>query len=169
MTKRKHIITEQEYNEVKHLAKLNKHKSVQRRLQVIILRYEGMKDKDIAGKLDYSSDKAISRLCGKFKKLGAAEYARHKYGGNNQAVDTDKEKEILESFRIKAEAGQIVTAFDIKKAFDEYRGKDTGRGYIYMLLARHDWRMVMPRGKHPKGASDEDILSTKKLTSDTKN
>ena len=160
MTKRKHIITEQEYNEVKHLAKLNKHKSVQRRLQVIILRYEGMKDKDIADKLDYSSDKAISRLCAKFKKLGAAEYARHKYGGNNQVIDTDKEKEILESFRIKAEAGQLVTAFDIKKAFDDYRGKDTGRGYIYMLLKRHDWRMVMPRGKHPKRASNEEILSS---------
>ena len=169
MAKRKHIITEQEYNEVRHLAKLNKHKRVQRRLQVIILRYEGMRDKDIADKLDYSSDKAISRLCGKFKKLGASEYARHKYGGNNQAVDTDKEKEILESFRIKAEAGQVVTAADIKKAFDEYRGKDTGRGYIYMLLARHEWRMVMPRGKHPKGASEAEMTASKKLTNDTKN
>ena len=62
MTKRKHIITEQEYSEAKHLAKLNKHKGVQRRLRVIILRYEGMKDKNIADKLDYSGDKAISCL-----------------------------------------------------------------------------------------------------------
>ena len=94
-----------------------------------MLRYEGMKYKDIAKKLDYSSDKAISRLIADFKAQGVVGYARHKYGGNNQAVDTDKEKEILESFRIKAESGQLVTAFDIKKAFDEYRGKDTGRGY----------------------------------------
>jgi len=129
MANQKHIITEQEYNEARCLAKLNKNKRVQRRLQVIMLRYEGMKYKDIAKKLDYSSDKAISRLIADFKAQGVVGYARHKYGGNNQAVDTDKEKEILESFRIKAESGQLVTAFDIKKAFDEYRGKDTGRGY----------------------------------------
>ena len=155
----KNTITDKEYFDAKELAKTNKLKRVDKRLQVIILRYEGMNDSEIAKKLDYHP-RYISQLCAEFKKKGLAEYASHKYGGNNQAVDVSKEKEILESFRIKAQAGQIVTAADIKKAFDEYRGKDTGTGYIYMLLARHDWRMVMPRGKHPKGASDEEILAT---------
>jgi len=169
MRKAKYIITEQEYAEVKRLEKQNKHKSVNRRLQVIILRYEGMKDSEIARKLNYSSNKTISRLCTDFKKQGLAEYARHKYGGNNQAVDSAKEKEILDSFREKAESGKVVTAADIKRAFDEHRGKDTGRGYIYMLLERHNWRMVMPRGKHPKGANEAEIEASKKLTPDTKN
>jgi len=168
MTKRKHKITEQEYAEVKQAAKTNKLKRVDKRLQVIILRYEGMKSEDIAKKLGYSCKQVISRLCANFKKEGLAEYAKHKYGGNNQAVDTAKEIEILNSFKEKAEAGQIVSAADIKKAFDEYRGKDTGRGYIYMLLNRHKWRMVMPRGKHPDGANEAEIEASKKLTFDTK-
>ena len=64
----------------------------------------------------------------------------------------------------KAEAGQIITAMEIKKAFDEKLGRDTGRGYIYILLARHHWHKVMPRPKHPQKADDETILASKKLT-----
>lgn len=145
----KHIITEQEYLAVKEAAKANKLKRVDKRLQVIILRYEGMDDADIAQTLGYHSH-YISQLCAAFKKQGLEVYAKHKYGGNNQVIETEKEKEILDSFREEAEYGRVVRASDIKKAFDEHRGKDTGRGYIYMLLERHDWRMVMPRGAHPQ-------------------
>src|SRR5215469_11168250 len=133
----KHTISEEEYNEVKKLAKSNTNKRVDKRLQVIILRYEGKSDKEIGDKLEYNS-KYVSQLCADFKNQGIAKYAKHKYGGNNQAVT--KQKEILDNFSKKAESGQIVTATDIKRAFDEYRGKDTGRGYIYMLLKRHGWR-----------------------------
>ena len=75
-----------------------------------------------------------------------------------------QEKEILEQFEKAAEAGQVVTAQDIKRAFDEVRGKDTGRGYIYMLLERHGWRKVMPRSKHPKAANEEACEASKKLS-----
>ena len=164
----KHLITKQEYEDAKEFARKNKLKRVDKRLQVIILRYEGLTDAEIADKLGYH-EKYVGQLCADFKRDGLLEYARHKYGGNNQAVDAQKEAEILESFREAAEAGQVVRATDIKKAFDEYRGKDTGRGYIYMLLKRHDWRQVMPRGAHPQKASDEDIEASKKLNLNTKN
>ena len=160
---KKHIITEEEYQEIKKLAKANKNKRVDKRLQVILLRYEGKKDIEIGEKLGYSR-KRISQLCAEFKKVGAAEYARHKYGGNHQSLSTAEEEAILGEFIKKAEAGTVVTVQEIKAAFDKKRGKDTGRGYIYMLLARHKWRMVMPRGKHPKKASEAEIEASKKLT-----
>jgi hypothetical protein len=74
-----------------------------------------------------------------------------------------EEEEILDSFRKKAEAGQVIIAQEIKQAFDEKLGRDTGRGYIYMLLGRHNWRKVMPRSRHPKKADDETIEASKKL------
>ncbi len=55
-------------------------------------------------------------------------------------------------------------ANSIKKAFDKKRGKDTGRGYVYMLLKRHKVRKVMPRTAHPKKATEEVIEASKKLT-----
>lgn len=63
-----------------------------------------------------------------------------------------------------AEGGHIITAQDIKRAFDQRIGEDTGRGYIYMLLKRHGGRKVMPRAKHPKKADEEAIEASKKLT-----
>ena len=74
----------------------------------------------------------------------------------------EQEKEILERFEKAAEAGQVVTAQDIKRALDEGRGKDTGRGSIYMLLERHGWRKGMPRSKHPKAAGEEACEASKK-------
>jgi transposase len=161
-----HTITAEEYKEVKEAAKRNNHKRVEKRLQVILLRYEGKKDREIGEKLGYSRQR-VSQLCAEFKKIGAEEYARHKYGGNNQALTTEEEKKILDTFAAKAATGEIVTVQSIKAAFDKKRGKDTGRGYIYMLLARHNWRRVMPRGQHPKKASEAEIAASKKLTLST--
>jgi len=158
-----HIITEEEYNLIKEKIKHNKNKRVDKRLQAVLLRYEGKKDVEIAEKLGFTRQH-VSLLCSEFKKVGIEEYARHKYGGNNQALADEEEKKILDTFADKAEKGELVTAQDIKAAFDEKRGKDTGRGYIYMLLNRHNWRTVMPRGQHPKKASEAEIEASKKLT-----
>jgi transposase len=100
MKVKKHIITEAEYKAVKEMSKLNTNKRVEKRLQVIIMRYEGKKDIEISEKLDYSR-KRISQLCAAFKKDGLAEYARHKYGGNHQALTDDEEQEILDIFAEK--------------------------------------------------------------------
>jgi len=158
----KHKISTEEYEAAKVLAKRNMHKRVDKKLQVIILRYEGMKDVEIGEKLGYAR-KWVSQLCAEFKRVGLEEYARHKYGGNNQALSTEEERAILSEYEQKAVEGQIVTAWEIKKRFDEVRGKDTGRGYIYQLLERHKWRFVTPRSRHPNKASDEEIESSKKL------
>ena len=158
----KHKISTEEYEATKAAIKQNMHKRVDKRLQVIILRYEGMKDVQIGEKLGYSR-KRISQLCAEFKRVGLEEYARQKYAGNHRAMSVEEEQKILAEFVEKAVEGQVVTAKEIKLRFDEVRGKDTGRGYIYMLLTRHKWRFVMPRSKHPNKVSDEEIESSKKL------
>ena len=74
-----------------------------------------------------------------------------------------EEQEILDRFSEAAKAGHILTVKEMKAAFDEKLGRDTGRGYIYMVLDRHGWRKLKPRSKHPKKASDEEIAASKKL------
>ncbi len=82
---------------------------------------------------------------------------------HHRALTDAEEDAILAPFEKAAEAGQAVTVKEIKAAFDKVRGKDTGRGYIYMLLKRHGWRKVMPRSKHPKAANEEVCDASKKL------
>ena len=89
---KKHIITEEEYNAVKILSKKNKNKNIDRRLQVIILRFEGVKDGEIAMKLCYHR-KRISQLCAEFKNVGIEQYSRGKFGGNHRSLSFDWEKE----------------------------------------------------------------------------
>lgn len=155
-------ITEEEYEAVKVEIKKNRHKRIDKKLQVIALRYEGMKCSEIGEKLGYSKYR-VSHLCGEFKKYGISEYIKQKYPGNHRSLSVEEENEILAEFEKKANEGQIVTAQEIKVAFDKKIGKDTGSGYIYMVLKRKGWRKVMPRSKHPKKASPEAIEASKKL------
>ena len=108
------------------------------------------------------TEMTVKRMVAEDRDKGLEEFIRNKYtGGNHRSLSEEEEKEILSRFEKLAEAGQVVTGQDIKKAFDERIGKDTGRGYIYMLLKRHGWRKVMPRAKHPKKADEEAIEASK--------
>lgn len=164
----KHSESKPEYARLIQLIKTNKLKRVDKRLQVIKLHLEGKKQQEIADKLGYTRE-WVNRLLKEYREKGLDEYARHKYGGNHRALSIEEEIEILRQFESEAEKGTLVIANSIKKVFDEKRGKDTGRGYIYMLLKRHGARKVMPRTSHPKKASDEAIEASKKLTFDTGN
>lgn len=158
-----HLITKEEYEEVKKVAKTNKNKRIDKRLQVIILRYEGLKDREIAEKLDYSR-KRISQLCAEFKQVGLEVYAKSKYVGNHKNLTYEEEKEILDTFEERANNGEIITAKEIKEAFDKKLGRVTDKSYIYRVFKRHNYRKVKPRPRHPKKASQEEVDSSKKLT-----
>ncbi len=159
---RRNEISAEEYEKIKTEEKATQDKQISRKLKVLMLRYEGKENKTIAERTGFSETR-VSHLITEYKKNGLKEYARKKYGGNHRNMTKEEEEEILEKFRKDAEAGHVVTAQEIKKAFDEKLGRDTGRGYIYMLLARHGWRKVMPRSRHPKKANEEAIEASKKL------
>ena len=155
-------ITEEEYKEIVLREKQTRDKRISKRLRVLMLRYERKSNPEIAAKLDISTD-WLSHLISEYKRVGLEEYVRVKYTGNHRNMSYEEEQEILDRFQEAAKAGQVITVKEIKAAFDEKLGRDTGRGYIYMLLKRHRWRKLKPRSRHPKKASDEEIAASKKL------
>jgi len=162
--KMKHTITEPEYEAAKKMAKANRDKRIEKRLQVIILRYEGKTDREIAEKLDYHR-KRVSQLCSEYKAVGLTEYARNKYGGNNRNMTDEEEIAFLSGFEEAAQKGQVITIAEIAAAYDEATGKERGsKSTVYYLLHKHDWRIITPRTAHPGKASDEAIEASKKLT-----
>ena len=76
----------------------------------------------------------------------------------------EEEAAFLEQYKKLAEQGEIVEVSEIKRAYQEKVGHSIGKEQIYRVLARHGWRKVMPRSKHPNKASDEVIEASKKLT-----
>ncbi len=158
-------ISAEEYEQIVAAEKATQDKRISRKLRVLMLRYEGYDNQSIAERVGISKTRVV-HLVGEYFRNGLEEYTRKKFGGNHRNMSVEEEEEILQQFRERAEAGQVVIAQEIKQAFDEKLGRDTGRGYIYMLLARHNWRKVMPRSRHPKKADDETIEATKKLTAE---
>lgn len=155
-------ISEEEYGAIKAAEKETKDKRISNRLRVIMMRYEGKKVREIA-EVTGMRKNSISQLCRRYREQGLEEFMRKKATSHRYALTEEKEKEILSRFEAAAEAGQEITVREIKAAFDEERGKDTGRGYIYMVLKRHGWRKVMPRSRHPKAANEEACEASKKL------
>ena len=169
--KSKEIKKEQIASELEELLLMmhtNKLKQVDKRLRVIKMYVEGKTQSEIANKLDYTRD-WVRRLIKQYQEKGLAEYARHKYGGNHRNMSEEDEIALLSQFEEASNSGNLVVANTIKKAFDEKLGRDTGSGYIYMLLKRHKARKLAPRPVHPKKASDAVIDTAKKLTLDTGN
>jgi len=164
---KKHRITKPEYEAAQAMSKTNSDKRIDKRLQVIILRYEGKKDIEIAEKLDYHR-KRVSQLCAEFKKVGLSEYADKKYGGNHRNMTAEEEKAFLSEFEEAGKNGQVITIAEIAAAYDEKTGKErASKSTAYYLLKKHGWRQVTPRTAHPGKASEAEIEASKKLTSNS--
>ena len=159
---KKHIIKEEEYEEIKKMSKGNQNKHIARRLQVLILRYEGKKDREIGEKLSIHR-KRVSQLCAEYKAVGLEEYTRRKYGGNKRNMSDEEEKSFLSQYEEAAKNGEIITIGEIGKAYDEAVGKEhKSKSTVYSLLHKHKWREIVPRPKHPESASKEEIETSKK-------
>ena len=139
-------------------------KRVDKRLHAVQLRGQGMKNPEIAEKLDTAA-KVVSRWVCAYEKGGLEALLGKKRGGNRRNMSFVEEAALLEPFRKQAEAGQLVEVSEIRAAYVEKVGHEIGGGQIYRVLARHKWRTVMPRSKHPKAASEAECNASKKLTS----
>lgn len=143
--------------------KLNKDKRAEKRLHALELRAAGKSAREAASVTGFHAA-YISQLTAKYQKGGIEAIAGNHYGGNRRNMGADEEAALLEPFREKAARGQIVEVSEIKASYEQAVGHSIGGSQIYYVLRRNNWRKVMPRGKHPKKASDEAIEASKKLS-----
>ena len=158
---RKIVIEEDEYNKIVAAEKATQDKQVSRRLKVLMLRHENLSNTEIAERLGLCSVR-VSQIVSEYRKQGLDVFMQKKYGGHHRNMSEAEETELLDTFRKRAESGQVVIVREIKAAFDKRLGRDTGRGYIYMLLARHGWRKTVPPSGHKK-EGQEAIDASKNL------
>ena len=155
--------TEADKNCIRNARKENKNKRVETRLKALELRANGEESKAIAEKTGFHPS-YISQLTQKYRTGGIEAITGNHYGGNRRNMSMEDEAALLEPFREKAAKGQVIVVNEIKSAYEKAVGHTIGGTQIYYVLWRHGWRKVMPRSKHPKKASKEDIEASKKLT-----
>ena len=158
-----YIISKTQAEEITEIRKTVKDKRVDKRLWAVQLRGEGMDNPEIAEKLDTSA-KVISRWVSAYCNGGIEALMGGKFGGNRRNISFEKETQFLSEFEALAKKGQLIEVSEIKQAYENLVGHSIGGGQIYRVLNRHGWRKVMPRSKHPKKASDEEVEASKKLT-----
>ena len=138
-----------------------------KRLQALYLRGLGKTNKEIKEVVGFSVQ-YITELVSKYMENGMSSILTDRRTSNNRRMSFAEESKFLEQFMELAEAGQILTVNKIHEKFDEATGKSNNQSTIFRLLKRHGWRKVKPRPRHPGKASDEEIISSKKLRQSTK-
>ena len=73
----------------------------------------------------------------------------------------EEEEEFLKQFEERAKKGELLSTNEIKQEYIKLVGHSIHE-QIYRVLRRHGYRKIMPRSRHPKKASDEEIEQSKK-------
>ena len=80
----------------------------------------------------------------------AAGQGRPKGGRRHQNLTLAQERAVLVSWQKQARRGGLVQARDIKVDYEQRLGRRVPDSTVCRLLARHQWRRIVPRPKHPK-------------------
>ena len=81
--------------------------------------------------------------------LGAAQ-GRPKGGRHHQNLSVPQEQALLARHGQQAQAGALVTVANLQRRYQARVGHAVPASTVYRVLARHQWRQVQPRPKHPK-------------------
>ena len=154
-------ITEEISNEIRMIRKKIKNKSEDIRLHAVELRGLGKKNKEIAEILEVH-EKVVSKWICIFSNQGTQGLMNKPKGGNHRNMTFEQEEEFLKQFEERAKKVELLSTNEIKEAYIESVGHSIGHEQIYRVLKRHGYRKIMPRSRHPKKASDEEIEQSKK-------
>jgi len=151
-------------SQIKHWLKKLKNVNLYRKLEVVHLASLGYSKEHIEYMTGYTM-KRISSLIKEYLENGINYFLEeHRRGGNRRNLSEEQEIRIIEKFRVLAEKGQVVDVSKIKAEYEKVRGCSVSNSTFYAFLHRRKWRNVMPRGAHPKKASEDVIEASKKLT-----
>jgi len=94
---------------------------------------------------------SVEQIIARYLKDGAKTLESVGGGGRRHAYLTVEEERIfVKRFVPKASEGGIVVVNEIINEFEDLIGHKVAESTVYRLLARHGWRKIAPRPKHPK-------------------
>lgn len=96
----------------------------------------------------------VVRLRKQFKEWYFGHEVRKKKGGgkHREYLTSEREQDFLAGFFDAASRGGVPVVSEVKKSLEEKLGHDVAETTVYRMLARHGWRKIVPRRKHPKNS-----------------
>jgi transposase len=71
-------------------------------------------------------------------------------GARRRNMSHQQEVAVLTRFLDPAKSGGVVVVRSIHDAYEAAIGRPVSSSTVYRLLARHGWRKITPRSRHPK-------------------
>ena len=123
---------------------------VRQRIQMILLREDGSTQPKIAELMGMSLS-TVNRAHMAYDNGGVNALRPKPTGGRrNENMTLEEEKGFLARFAKAAGAGMLLNIAELKIAYEKEIGHPTSNSTVYDLLARHEWRKLMPRPYHPQ-------------------
>lgn len=137
-----------------------KSKSEFQRIQCLWLRASlGMNADQVATALGWQPT-SVRRLQAQYLKEGEAVLRHAGRGGRrHENLSVEEEQRLLQRFSSQAERGGMLEVSRVKQAYEEATGHRVPKSTVYRMLARHGWRTIAPRPRHPQadGARQEEF------------
>lgn len=71
-------------------------------------------------------------------------------GRRRQNLTLDEERALLAQFAEKAEQGGLLVVSEVRVGYEKAVGRRVPKSTVYRMLARHGWRKITPRPRHPQ-------------------
>jgi transposase len=136
---------------LKELLKKTKTKADFQRVQSIWLRAALEISSDQVALAVGFSPATVKKLWSQYFSGGEKVLIGQGRGGRRRAnLPLEEQERILAHFFDKAKSGEVLVVNEVKSAYEEAVGHAVPKSTVYRMLARHGWRKVAPRRRHPK-------------------
>jgi transposase len=94
---------------------------------------------------------SVRKLQARYLREGEAVLKGTGRGGRYyQNLTLEEERQLLRNFLAQSGKGGILEVSRVKAAYEQVLGRKVPKSTIYRMLARHGWRKIVPRPRHPK-------------------
>ncbi len=121
------------------------------RVMCIRLLALGWEARDVAQAVGLSRSSVYRRKAEYLSEAGEGTLSTDGWGGRRGALlSGEQEAEFVAHFEDAAREGQLVTAAEMLAELERRCGESPNPSTLYRILARHGWRKVIPRPRHPQ-------------------
>jgi transposase len=98
----------------------------------------------------------VKRVWAKYLREGEQALLGEERGGRRREnLTVEEESDLLAGFDETAQSGGLLVVSVVHAAYEERLGRKVPKSTLYRMLARHGWRKILPRPRHPKNDPDK--------------
>jgi transposase len=144
-------IDEQAEAPLARLLRQAKTKADFQRVQCLWLRASlGLTHRQVARAVGWSDSRVKQIWSAYFKDGPQALRGLGRGGRRRQNLTLADEEKLLAGLQQTAQQGRILVVQKVQEAYEQAVGRTVPLSTVYRMLARHGWRKIMPRPRHPK-------------------